>query len=143
MPINPFEEDPPDVPAPTQVRANVLKARTGGAEIGDIEPPPEPEPEPVQPPATVDTPQLSGIAAVGETLSCSMGNWTGEPTSYAYGWKSQEGMSGPIDLPAAGDTYVVDANDAGMDIFCVVTATNDAGSTEGPASNAVSIPSAT
>jgi hypothetical protein len=31
-------------------------------------------------PAVVDVPHVSGPGTVGGTLSCTMGNWTGEPT---------------------------------------------------------------
>ena len=40
-------------------------------------------------------------AAVGDTLSCTMGNWTGEPTEYAYQWLS----NGTDTRSATGASY--------------------------------------
>jgi len=82
-----------------------------------------------EPPSNVDVPYVGGGSAVGDTLTCTMGNWQGVPTSYAYAWSTG----------ATGETYVVQASDAGTSITCVVTATNSAGSTEAPPSNAVLI----
>jgi len=87
------------------------------------------------PPAVVDVPHVSGNGAVGDTLTCTMGNWDGVPTSYSYQWKSD----GATDL-GTGDTYVVAPSDSGHSLTCIVTATNDLGSTEAPPSNAVAIP---
>lgn len=87
------------------------------------------------PPVNVDVPHVSGNGVAGEVLNCTMGNWDNTPTSYAYQWQS-DGM----DVAAAsGDTYTVDPADQGKSITCVVTATNSAGSTEAPPSNAVVI----
>jgi hypothetical protein len=93
------------------------------------------------PPAVVDVPYVSGQGVVGATLECTMGNWTGEPTVYAYKWKSKK-LDIVTDLVAQGPTYLVDAKDEGKEVFCVVTATNDVGSTDAPPSNAVSVPPA-
>jgi hypothetical protein len=89
----------------------------------------------VSPPSVVDVPYASGpggsaTVEVGSTLNCTMGNWTGEPTAYAYQW------NGTSEASAAAD-YTVVAGDAGLPLSCVVTATNTAGSTAAPPSNAV------
>lgn len=91
-----------------------------------------PTPPPTAPPANVDVPFVSGTGTVGESLNCTMGNWTGEPTSYDYKWKSD----GTTDIGSGAD-YTVQASDAGHSLTCVVTATNALGSTEAPPSNAV------
>jgi len=83
------------------------------------------------PPSVVDVPYVS---QAGSTLSCTMGNWQGEPTSYAYAWCSDGVANG-----ATGATYGVQAGDSGHDLACVVTATNAVGSTVAPMSNAVTI----
>jgi hypothetical protein len=91
-------------------------------------------------PANEDTPAvlLNGAvvasAAVGDTLTCTKGNWVGAPTSYTYQWKS-----GGTNAGANSDTYVVVAGDSGKTIVCVVTATNASGSTAAPPSNGVHI----
>jgi hypothetical protein len=86
----------------------------------------------LQPPVNVHVPYLSGEGVVGEVLSCTMGEWTGEPDSYIYQWK-RDGD----DVSGDGDTYEVTTEDTGCAISCVVIATNDKGSTEAPPSNAV------
>ncbi len=73
------------------------------------------------------------VSQDGETLHCTMGNWTGEPTSYAYAWQD---VAGPT---SDTDSYTIVADDTGHVITCVVTATNDVGSTEAPPSNGVTI----
>jgi hypothetical protein len=88
-----------------------------------------------QPPINKDVPFVDGSATVGGTLTCTMGNWTGEPTSYSYAWSA----AGAADAA----TYVVQAADAGTSISCVVTATNANGSTAAPPSNAVAVNGAT
>jgi hypothetical protein len=84
----------------------------------------------VSPPSVVDVPQATGTGVVGSTLNCTMGNWNGEPTSYAYQWN---GTGQPSD---AAD-YTVAADDVGQSLSCVVTATNTVGSTAAPPSNAI------
>ena len=61
-----------------------------------------------------------------------MGNWTGEPTSYVYQWQM-----GGTDIPGDGATLPVTSADVGNSVTCTVTASNAAGSTAAPPSNAV------
>jgi hypothetical protein len=93
--------------------------------------PPEMPPRP-GPPIVVDVPHVSGEGEVGAALTCTMGNWQGEPTSYAYDWDA-------MGADTSSATYTVDALDAGGSITCVVTATNAYGSTEAPPSNAIAV----
>jgi len=88
------------------------------------------EPE-TEPPANVDAPYLS---QAGETLTCTMGNWDNEPTSYVYEWFIDGGASS-----ASGHTYTALPEDVGKIATCVVTATNAVGSTTAPPSNEVVI----
>ena len=81
------------------------------------------------PPVNVDVPH---VQQAGDTLTCTMGNWQGTPTSYAYAW-SLDGTS----IPGSGATLPVVAADAGSTATCIVTATNAAGSTAAPPSNGV------
>jgi hypothetical protein len=118
----------PEMP-PVAVQQAALRHAQQTAAVPD-----RPTPAPGAP-SNVDVPNLSGNGAVGETLTCTMGNWHGEPTGYAYDWKSD----GTAISGASGNTYVVAAGDAGKSITCVVTATNAAGSTEAPPSNAVQV----
>jgi len=80
-------------------------------------------------PANVDVPFLSQS---GSQLACTMGNWTGEPTSYAYAWQIN---GNPVGTDAA--TYDVQPGDVGGTAICTVTATNANGSTAAPPSNSV------
>ena len=92
---------------------------------------PDAPPLPQAPPVNVDVPHVSQN---GTTLNCTMGNWDGEPTSYAYQWqKAGADVSG-----ATSDTYItVPPGDVGQSFTCIVSATNDAGTTTAPPSNAV------
>lgn len=109
-------------PTPTQAENDAaMIAATGGAD----------------PPANTSVPHVSGSAAVGGVLSCTMGNWEGmdQSTDYAYQWRSDGSP-----LPSATDAdYTVLDSDAGHSLDCVVTASNSAGSTAAPPSNAVAI----
>jgi hypothetical protein len=83
------------------------------------------------PPVNVDVPVVSQDAAV---LTCTMGNWQGEPDAYAYQWLR--------DGAEVGDNMSVHAvteADIGVDFACVVTASNAAGSTAAPVSNTVRV----
>jgi len=129
VPRQPREEaEAPNVPQPTQARADAIKERTAGEEVG-----------PLAAPRNVDVPYLGGDGTVGATLNCTMGNWDGEPTGYAYAWKSD---GADVTGASNGNNYVVAASDAGHSITCVVTATNGAGSTAAPPSNAVAVAAA-
>jgi len=83
-------------------------------------------------PVCIDVPAITGTAAVGDTLACTMGNWGNEPTEYAYAWSSGGTES----------SYLVAAGDAGTEITCIVSATNAGGTTAAPVSNAILIPGA-
>jgi len=85
------------------------------------------------PPVNVDVPYVS---VTGATASCTMGNWQGEPTEYAYAWHKD----GVAIAGATSATYAVQPDHAGHSLACVVTATNAQGSTAAPMSNAVAIP---
>jgi hypothetical protein len=74
------------------------------------------------------------VSQYGDTLTCTMGTWTGEPTAYSYEWT--------LDGTPAGDdsdTLIVTAAEVGQVAVCVVTATNDTGTTEAPPSNEVTV----
>ena len=92
-------------------------------------------------PVNKDVPFCSGTGIVGSTVDSTMGNWYGKPTAYSYQF-----MNGSTPLGTASETasYTVLPADVGARIACVVTATNAAGSTAAPISNAVEgLPAAT
>jgi hypothetical protein len=132
----PFNEPHPD---PVVQRSLVITSNsfysTGTAPPGGGTAPPEVPP--TEPPVNRDVPYVSGSGAVGSALSCTMGNWDNMGTgtvSYAYQWQSG---GNPVGDGSASYTPV--AGDSGMDVTCVVTATNEVGSTAAPPSNAVRI----
>jgi hypothetical protein len=84
-------------------------------------------------PVNTSAPAISGTGTVGQTLSCTQGNWTYVPTSYAYQWR--RGAANIAGATAA--THVLVAADSGTSLTCQVTATNAAGSTLAPLSNAI------
>jgi hypothetical protein len=90
------------------------------------------------PPVNVDVPHVLVDGAVadtampGSTLTCTMGNWEGEPSAYDFRWRSAG-----VDV-GGGGAYVVRAEDDGHTVDCMVTATNIGGSTSIP-SNSVTV----
>jgi hypothetical protein len=66
----------------------------------------------------------------GALINCTMGEWAGSPSSYAYAWTSDGVAVGDGTTP-----YLFTVGDVGKTIICLVTATNPAGSTEAPPSN--------
>jgi len=85
------------------------------------------------PPTQIDVPAVTPMTAtVGDALTCTTGNWEGEPSGYAYLWSNG----------ATGESYTTVAADAGTSLSCTVTATNAAGSTVAATSNAVPVSAA-
>jgi hypothetical protein len=83
-------------------------------------------------------PELSGEPAVGKTLTCKEGTWSGNPTpTLTVKWLRGEGEPIP---GATGATYVVTSEDAGDTLECKVTASNGVGSEVSKLSNSVTIP---
>jgi hypothetical protein len=84
------------------------------------------------PPTVVDRPY---VQQEGGMLTCTMGNWNGEPTEYVYQWVL-DGVTGVGD---GTESYAFAPEDVGHSAMCVVTATNDNGSSQGAPSNSVVI----
>jgi hypothetical protein len=80
-------------------------------------------------PVNVDVPH---VQQAGDVLTCTMGNWIGSPTAYAYAWQGDGGAIG-----TDANTYTVTPGDAGTTVTCIVTATNANGATAAPPSNGV------
>ena len=77
-------------------------------------------------PVNTVAPEVSVVSApyVGELVTTTNGTWTGTPTSYTYQWKR-----GATNIGTNANTYTLVIADAGLNITCVVTATNATGST--------------
>jgi hypothetical protein len=77
-------------------------------------------------PVNVIAPVISGTAERGSTLSCTTGTWTFTGSiSYAYQWK----RNGVNISGANANTYLLVAADDNAFITCLVTATDNNGST--------------
>ena len=72
---------------------------------------------------------LPAVTQAADTLTCTMGEWTGEPTTYGYQWKIDGAVVGTDSA-----THTVTSADAGKTATCTVTATNAHGSTAAPPS---------
>jgi hypothetical protein len=87
-------------------------------------------------PASTAAPVISGTPAVGQTLSCADGLWTGiGKLEYTRQWL-RDGT--PI-AGASGSTYAVQAADVGHGLSCEVTAKNEIGSVNAT-SNVLTVP---
>ncbi len=87
-------------------------------------------------PVNTAGPVASGTPAVGKTLSCAIGSWTGEPTpTYTYAWL----RNGVAIAGANGSLYGVQTADQGTGLACKVTATNKHGSASA-VSNTLTVP---
>jgi hypothetical protein len=82
-------------------------------------------------PVETAKPAVTGLAAVGATLTASSGTWTGTaPISYAYQWQRCAGGASVCASIAGATTktYVVHTSDVGSTVRVQVTATNANGS---------------
>ena len=86
------------------------------------------------PPTVVDVPHATGTGTVGQILTCTMGNWNGEPVAYAWQWL----RGGTPILGATADTRLLTAADSGQSLSCKVTATSGGGSASST-SNAIAV----
>jgi hypothetical protein len=85
----------------------------------------------VGPPTVVDAPY---VEQVGDTLTCTMGNWTGEPTEYVYHWRRNgTPAGGGIDV----STFTVTVNDVDQTFDCVLNASNVSGSASSTSNSVV------
>jgi molybdopterin-binding protein len=77
-------------------------------------------------PANTAPPTISGTAAVGDTLTCSPGSWTGDPApTFTYAWL----RDGTWITGAHESSYAAQATDEGHSVTCEVDATSTAGDT--------------
>lgn len=90
----------------------------------------------ISPPTNQSPPTATGIAQVGQTLTCLEGGWNGtQPITYTFQW-----MHNGAAIPgAATSTYVLTPEDAGAQIVCAVTASNDAGSASASSSAVIPV----
>lgn len=85
------------------------------------------------PPANEEPPELAGVAAQGETLTSTSGEWeSAAPVAYTFRWqRSADDGATWTDVPEAdGPSYVLGTADIGLTFRAIVTATNAGGSSE-------------
>ncbi len=84
-----------------------------------------PTPTPATTPVNTAAPTLSSnpAPAPGQTLTCSTGTWSGNPSSFSYVWL----RDGVAIAGETASTYVVQAADQGQALSCQVTASNGGG----------------
>ncbi|WP_354697688.1 hypothetical protein [Paraconexibacter sp. AEG42_29] len=93
---------------------------------------------PAAAPTNLTKPGITGTPAVGQTLTCGNGTWSGSPTSYTRTW-NRDGT--PIS-GATATTYAVVAADAGKQITCAVKAINASGTSAASVSDPVTVAAA-
>ena len=82
-------------------------------------------------PANTSPPVIVGTAQAGQTLTSSVGTWTGAPKTFAYRWRScnATGASCVAIQHATQSHYTLTPDDIGATLSLVVTATGAGGST--------------
>lgn len=99
----------------TAVQCRAIGANAGGTAVADS----ESTFVLASPPTTSADPTITGTVAVGETLTCNPGTWSGSP-SFSYQWL----RNGANIAAASASTYTLAAADEGKAIQCRVTAAN-------------------
>ena len=95
-------------------------------------------------PAATSAPTVSGTPQAGQTLSLTVGLWTGSPTAFTYQWRrcSPVATQCVAIVGAATSTYTLTPDDIGSTISPVVTATGRGGSTSAPAQTTATVAAA-
>jgi hypothetical protein len=78
------------------------------------------------PPANTVLPAISGRPEIGQVMTATTGVWSNNPLGYTYQWL----RNGTPISAATGSTYTLQGADVGASISCVVTANNEAGSSQ-------------
>ena len=130
--VAPAPTEPATPPSGTATRMSSLAAGIV-TDVPGTAPPPGGGNGGATPAAPVNT-AVPAVTQAADTLTCTMGTWDGEPTSYGYQWK----VDGTV-VGTDAATYTVQAADVGKTATCIVTATNVTGSTAAPPSADVTI----
>jgi len=80
-------------------------------------------------PTNASLPTISGTLRGGETLTATTGTWTGNPTTFFFGWQRCDTTSAPACLPTGGreQSYILTGADVDHLMLVYVTACNAAG----------------
>ncbi len=96
-------------------------------------------------PVALTSPQVTGAAQVGQTLTATAGTWSGSPSSFAYQWRRCDAAGAACAAAAAGaalPSYVVTPGDVGSTLSLVVTATGPGGSQSATAPTSAAVAAA-
>jgi hypothetical protein len=89
-------------------------------------------------PTPEELPFISGTGAVGQTLKCERGIWSGKPPpSFTYQWY----RDGAAIAGATESAYTIEPGDQGHSLSCSVTGSNSEGGVEVEARNRVAVAS--
>jgi hypothetical protein len=80
----------------------------------------------VKKPENTARPVIEGEERIGGELTCTRGEWTHRPSSYAYRWYSELDGS-EEELPSHTERYFVEGGQSGHTLHCDVTAKNSGG----------------
>jgi GH25 family lysozyme M1 (1,4-beta-N-acetylmuramidase) len=95
-------------------------------------------------PVATSLPTVTGTPQAGQTLTSSVGTWSGAPTSFTYQWRRCD-VSGAQCIAIVGattSTYTLSPGDIGSTVSLVVTATGKGGSTSSMATTTVQVTAA-
>jgi hypothetical protein len=88
-------------------------------------------------PENIEAPEVTGTPALGETLTCLLGSWSGQPPpAFSYEWL----RDGSSIASATASSYTVGEEDRGQSLSCRVGAKNSAGAAEATSSNSLEVP---
>lgn len=77
-------------------------------------------------PRSLKRPHITGLPTLHSSISVSLGEWTGRPTSFTYQW-----MRDATDIPGANQSYhLISTADLGHHLSCRIGASNQGGSAE-------------
>lgn len=102
----------------------VSECRTCALWLGVATPAATVDPPLIAPPEIVSAPVIAGVpSTAGTVLTCTMGSWTGSPTSYAIQWRRQG-----VNIAGATSSSLTSGTlDTGPDIDVVITPSNAGG----------------
>jgi hypothetical protein len=128
--VSAYVTPPPKAPSAEFIAQPIVPPLPAAVVPAETAPPPASQPAPLAPPESVALPEISGTPLEGEVLTSSEGEWTENPTSYAYQWQACEANGETCtDVEGANEgSYTLGSADVGHTLRVLVTAANVGGS---------------